>query len=385
MARRSRWSSMGRRLAACLFTALAWAATVAAAADAPPGWLGVQVGGGKPQLLRDCKPWVPRGLSFFGRLVPRSRDADESTAAARERFDAEALPLARAIGADVVRLQIGQPFLDPQSPQFDPAYLGEVKDAVAAARRGGFSVILSLQWEGRTGVKPVEMLPKASALRAWGAVAPAFAGDLGVAFELFNEPASPPDPGPGVWEAWRAGHQALIDSLRRAGVRNLLIADGLRGAQRLDGAPPLADPLGQLAYAVHPYFEQEPNNPEGWNQRFGRFAASHPVIVTEWGHAARQCERGGQEAVDGLLAYLAERRIGLVAYGADERHSRLARPAAGATAAAPSWSSYRGRPCTGAVAGPGELIHAWFERQAREAEKAAAVSPSACERPALPR
>lgn len=384
MARRWHGWFAGRWLAAGLLTVLAWPATAAAAEDAPPaGLLAVQAGGGKPQLLRDCKPWVPRGLSFFGRLVPRSRDADESTAAARERFDAEALPLARAIGADLVRLQIGQPFLDPQSPQHDPAYLGQVKDAVAAARRGGFSVILSLQWEGRTGVKPVEMLPKASALRAWGAVAPAFASDLGVAFELFNEPASPPDPGPGVWEAWRAGHQALIDQLRRAGVRNLLIVDGLRGAQRLDGAPPLTDPLGQLAYAVHPYFGQEPNNPEGWDQRFGRFAASHPVIATEWGHAARQCERGGPEVVDGLLAYLAEHRIGLVAYGADERHSRLAQAGGGVGGASPAWSSYRGRPCTGAAAGPGEVIHAWFERQAREAEKAVAVSPQACERPAL--
>lgn len=387
MARRSRARWSGRWLAGCVLAALASGAPAAPTGDAPPpGLLGVQSGAGWPQLLRDCKPWVPRGLSFFGRLVPRSRDADESTAAARDRFDAEALPLARAIGADLVRLQIGQPFLDPQSPQFDPAYLGEVRDAVAAARRGGFSVILSLQWEGRTGVKPVEMLPKASALRAWGAVAPAFAGDLGVAFELFNEPASPPDPGPGVWEAWRAGHQALVDQLRRAGVRNLLIADGLRGAQRLDGAPPLADPLGQLAYAVHPYFGQEPNTPEGWDQRFGRFAATHPVIATEWGHAARQCERGGPEAVEGLLAYLAERRIGLVAYGADERHSRLAQPVAGgAGAGGPTWSSYRGRPCTGAAAGPGEMIHAWFERQAREAEKAAPVDAAACERPALRR
>jgi hypothetical protein len=355
------------------------AVAVAVAAEPQAGALGVQAGG--HQLLRDCKPWVPRGLSFFGRLVPSARPADASTAAARERYDAEALPLARAIGADVVRLQIGQPFLDPQSPEHDPAYLGEVKAAVAAARRAGFSVILSLQWEGRTGVKPVEMLPKASALRAWTAVAPAFADDLGVAFELFNEPASPPEPGPGVWEAWRAGHQAVIDALRRQGVRNLLIADGLRGAARLDGAPALNDPLGQLAFAVHPYFGQEDNSPEGWDQRFGRFAATHPVIVTEWGHAARQCERGGAERVEQLLDYLAERRIGVVAYGADERHSRLA----DGPPAQPHWSSYRNRPCTGAAAGPGELLKTWFDRQARDAAAAQAVSSAACARPAAGR
>ncbi|HJV71824.1 glycoside hydrolase family 5 protein [Ideonella sp.] len=370
-----------RRWAHALLAAGALAAALGSAARAEPaaaGMLGVQAGGS--QLLRDCKPWVPRGLSFFGRLVPRGHPADPSTAAAQERFDAEALRLARAVGADVVRLQIGQPFLDPQSPQHDPAYLGEVKDAAAQARRAGFSVILSLQWEGRTGVKPVEMLPKASALRAWAAVAPAFADDLGVAFELFNEPASPPDPGPGFWEAWRAGHQALIDTLRRQGVRNLLIVDGLRGGQRLDGAPPLADPIGQLAYAVHPYFGNEDNSPAGWDQRFGRFASTHPVIATEWGHAAQHCERGGADRVEQLIGYLAERHIGLVAYGSDERHSRLLHW----DGERPVWSSYRGRPCAGARAGPGELLQALFERQAREAARAEAVAPARCERPPLP-
>jgi hypothetical protein len=355
--------------------ALAFAAGATWAAEAA-GVLGVQNGG--RQLLRDCKPWVPRGLSFYGRLLPSQRPADPSTSAARERYDATALPLARAIGADVIRLQIGQPFLDPQSPEYDKSYLGVVKEAVAQARRGGFSVILSLQWEGRTGVKPVEMLPKASALRAWAAVAPAFSGDLGIAFELFNEPASPPNPGPGMWEAWRAGHQALIDMLRRQGARNLLIADGLRGAQRLEGAPPLVDPLGQLAYAVHPYFGEEDNSPAGWDQRFGRFAATRPVIVSEWGHAARHCERGGADTAGQLLDYLAQRGIGVVVYGADEIHSRILRW----DGDKPVWSSYRNRPCTGGAAGPGELLRAQFDKQAREAARVTAVAPAACERSA---
>lgn len=368
-------------------------AVAAAPADTPPaatGVLGVQAGG--RQLLRDCKPWVPRGLSLFGRLIPRDWRSDPGTVAARDAFGPATLDLARAIGADVVRLQIGLPFLDPQSPQHRPAYLGELKDAVAQARRAGFSVILSMQWQGRTGVKPVETVPAASALRAWRAVGPAFAGDLGIAFELFNEPTGALPPTAKDWSAWQSGHQAVIDALRGAGARNLLVVNGLHGAQWLDGAPPLNDPISQLAFAVHPYFGTQAPGPVGakrpagqlervWDRRFGQFAERHPVIVTEWGHAAKHCVAGAAEQVESLLDYLAERRIGVIAYGVDEQQNRLLRRTEGGQ---PVWSSFRNRSCDADGAGPGELLRGLFERQAREAARAQAVEPAACERPLAP-
>ncbi|MFZ5547451.1 MAG: glycoside hydrolase family 5 protein [Pseudomonadota bacterium] len=389
-----RWA--GAALVAAGLTAVgATAATAdppATAASAPQvavpgGVLGVQVGG--RQLLRDCKPWVPRGLSLFGRLIPRDWRSDPGTVAARDAFGPATIDLARAIGADVLRLQIGMPFLDPQSPQHRPAYLGELRDAVALARRAGFSVILSMQWQGRTAVKPVETAPAASALRAWRAVGPAFAGDLGVAFELFNEPTGALPPTAKDWSAWQSGHQALIDALRSVGARNLLIVNGLHGAQWLDGAPALTDPIAQLAYAVHPYFGTQAPGPVGakrsagqlarvWDRRFGQFAERHPVIVTEWGHAAKHCVSGEANQVQSLLDYLAERRIGVIAYGVDEQQNRLL---TGMSGGRPVWSSFRNRSCDADGAGPGEMLQGLFERQAREAARAQAVAPAACERP----
>lgn len=368
--------------------AAASAASHATQATEPVGVLAVQAGG--RQLLRDCKPWVPRGLSLFGRLIPRDWRSDPGTVAARDAFGPTTIDLARAIGADVLRLQIGLPFLDPQSPQHRPAYLGELKDAVALARRAGFSVILSMQWQGRTAVKPVETVPAASALRAWRAVGPAFAGDLGVAFELFNEPTGALPPTGKDWAAWQGGHQAVIDALRSAGARNLLIVNGLHGAQWLDGAPALTDPIAQLAYAVHPYFGTQAPGPVGakrsagqlarvWDRRFGQFAERHPVIVTEWGHAAKHCVAGEANQVQSLLDYLAERRIGVIAYGVDEQQNRLL---TGMSGGRPVWSSYRNRSCDADGAGPGEMLQGLFERQAREAARAQAVDAAACERPA---
>ena len=69
-------------------------------------------------------------------------------------FGADPWKLISTVGTEGVS-QMMETAIKGQSPEFDKSYLGVVKDAVAQARRAGFSVILSLQWEGRTGVKPL--------------------------------------------------------------------------------------------------------------------------------------------------------------------------------------------------------------------------------------
>lgn len=327
-------------------------------------------------LLKDCRPWAPRGLSFFGRLVPRDWKTDGGTMAARDDFSRWTVDAVRAFGGDTIRLQVGMPFLDPESPSYNAAYLGDVRDAVAMARSAGLVVFVSMQWEGRTGVKPVEMLPKDSALRAWTRVGPVFAKDPGVVYELFNEPASPPQPGPGFWEGWRAGHQAIVDKLRALGSRNLLVADGLNGARMLQGAPALKDPLHQLAYGSHPYFGEDLASPAQWDEHFGRFAQDHAVIVTEWSHMARMCGAADGAAVDRFVDYLAAHHIGLIGYGADElRGSRLARRGPGGVVP----TSFQGQACDAPGAGPGEAVRRLFEREA--AADARATAAAACAAP----
>jgi len=309
------------------------------------------------QLMKDCRPWSPRGLSFFGRIAPSDKPLKPDAAAARAAFSAWTVDAVKALGGDTLRLQVGLPFLDPKSPEYEAAYLDEVRDAATLARKAGLVVILSLQWERRTNVEPTEMTPQASALRAWERLAPAFATDLGVAFELFNEPAGKPSPGAGQWEAWRAGHQAIVDDLRGRGVRNLLIVDGTNGARLLAGAPALRDPLGQLAYAVHPYFKEDMRSPPEWEARFGAFAQEHPVVVTEWSHTAAQCAVADAGTVSTFFDWLAARRIGLIGYGADERNGgRLLRTVDGRFGV----TSYRGGACTGPDTGPGEQMQRLF-------------------------
>src|SRR5579863_538874 len=91
---------------------------------------------------------------------------------------------------------------------------------------------------------------------AWRSLAPLFATDRGVMFELFNEPQpdGPDAVQPHDWNAWKAAMQPIVDDLRGRGAKNVLLVDGLYWAQVLNGAPQLEDPLAQIVYAVHPYY-----------------------------------------------------------------------------------------------------------------------------------
>ncbi|MCO5977131.1 cellulase family glycosylhydrolase [Ideonella oryzae] len=367
--------NLGRRLIQRLLPLVLFAAAgVTLAAEAqPPG--AVSVADGK-QLLRDCRPWVPTGLSFYGRLIPSRWDSDPDTLQARDSFGQANMDLVRQFGGDAVRYQIGMPFLDPKSHQYRPDYLDEVAAAVQLARRDGFVVFLSMQWQGRTRVRAVETMPGASALRAWQAIAPRFSRDQGVVFELFNEPASVTRPDPQTWELWRAGHQAIIDALRSQGVPNVLLVEGINGGRLLDGAPDLKDPLGQLIYGVHPYMRPDLSNAAGWNRYFGDFARRHVVVATEWSHFDRMCGNASPGAVQQLLDYLSRSGIGMLAYGAESPDSRLvSRDAQGRI----DLTTFEGRACEAPNAGPGQDLKSMFTRLG-QAYRSAPVA-AACHRP----
>ncbi|HSI59791.1 MAG TPA: cellulase family glycosylhydrolase [Ideonella sp.] len=349
--------------AAC---ATAGAATPAAPVQ-PAGRVSVQDG---KTLLRDCRPWVPHGLSFFGRVIPKGWKSDTGTMAAQAAFGPANLAQAKDWQSDVVRFQMGLPFLDPQSPNFAAGYAAELADAVSAARREGLTVVLSMKPQGRTNLKAPETMPGEASLRAWQKLGPLFAADLGVVYELFNEPHSARLPSAAEWDAWRQGHQAIIDALRRAAVPNVLFIDGLNGGRTLQGAPALRDPLGQLAYAVHPYLRGDLNTPAEWDRSFGNFAASHPLVVTEWTHLAANCRGADGAAAQAFVSYLERKRIGLIAYGLDSADNRLSVPGAGRQAP----TRFEGQACSAPGAGPGEDIQRMFSRQTALAEKARPVA-----------
>ena len=279
------------------------------------------------QLLRDGLPWIPHGFFQIAFAVPPA--AQGKTFAGKPpnpafqdaylNYSPAEYTAMRQAGADSVRMNVAQDGADPENAQyFDRQWLETVIGAVRAARATGLTVILSIQNETQTGSGGAP-LPNDATLRVWRELAPLFGQDRGVLFELYNEPGMPQatQPTPEQWQAWQSAMNRVVTLVRAVGASNVLVADGLALAQQLSGAPALNDPLSQVAYASHPY----PHNaagqePASWDEKFGNFAETAPVIVTEWG-TGYYCDSRTPQAVVGFLDYLQQHHVGLEAVAWD--------------------------------------------------------------------
>jgi endoglucanase len=339
----------------------AWLAAVAVAiglaGTAVSGLAAGEVTVAGNRFYRDGAPWIAEGVTLVALVSPEARWEKMPTyAAARAAFGSGMLDEVGRFGADLVRYQVSQYGLDPKSKDFDPAYRDDVLAGIAATRAAGYSVIVSMQWQGAAGRPDRTGLPSATTRRAWREILPAFAEDRGVMLELFNEPAigrSRPED----WKTWVKTTQPLIDMLRRLGSRNVLLAGGVRYARSFDGVRLLDDPLGQLGYAVHPFLGPHNQTRKQWALNFGDLSETHPVMATAFNAQAggKYCRPELPEQTADLLDYLDEKRIGLVAWALDMPNLREAD------------GSYTtlddlvcGKRSEGGSGGAGEMIHEYF-------------------------
>jgi hypothetical protein len=268
------------------------------------------------QLLKDGVEWIPRGFTVVGFVAPESR-LNSVLQEGRKSWGPALLERARGLGADVLRFQVSQAGLDSQSSIYDAQYLGQIISAVHQAREKGFSVIISMQWEPPSGLTGQPMMPSDITRRAWSRIAGSFADDKYVMLELFNEPAVKPSAA--AWSEWRSDMQSLVDLVRQSGAPNTLLLDGIRSSRYLKEAPEVNDPLHKYAYAVHPYVDGTDHSPADWTRDFGNFATRHAVLVTEWNATPKleECSANMPEVSRAFMAYLKERRIGLVLWALD--------------------------------------------------------------------
>lgn len=280
-----------------------------------PTGRGISVSGN--QLTRNGQPWMPKGLSMIGALTKGS------AVTAYAHWGIAELQAAKQFGADALRLQVSQPFLDPQSSQYSPAYLTRLKAMVDLAQSQGFALILSMQDQSLAGGN-ADALPTQATLRAWQALGPVYATNGDIIYELFNEPQNSPDSA--GWAAWKngsagtVGHQELVTALRGLGAQNVILADGALHAEVLSGVPMLSDPAGKLGYAAHPYYLGSiKSDPAAWDKRFGNISNSVPVVVTEWDaySASPFCDAAAPTLVPQFFAYAKQHHIGIFGWSYD--------------------------------------------------------------------
>ena len=273
-------------------------------------------------LLRDGQPWVPHGFfqvafavppGAFNTVLPDGQPINPVYQIGYSNYSPTEYVDMRRAGADSVRLAISQSAADPENTKyFNQQWLNTVIGAIHAARAAGLSVIIAAQDESQ-GDEAKSVLPDDATQRFWREFAPIFGQDRGVLFELYNEPGEPQDvqPAPQQWQDWAAAMNDTLALVRDLGAMNIIVADGLAYAQQLSGAPALNDPLNQVVYAAHPYPHDEAGQqPQAWNEKFGNFAQTEPVIITEWG-PGYYCNSSTPQATVDFLAYLKQRQIGL--------------------------------------------------------------------------
>jgi hypothetical protein len=323
-------------------------------------------------LLRDGVPWTPRGVQIVGDVAPDAALSGKYVDA-HAHFGVAELQAAVADHADLIRFQVSEFGLDPLGPLYSPAYVQEVQSAVDTARSLGLGVIVSLQAEPPAGEPTRCPLPDGGAQRAWGVLAPMFAGDGDVMFELYNEP--------GVfaatvgWIQWRdggeiiypggscqaVGMQGLVNQIRAQAPQNVIIVPSPKGEQTLAGRVPIIDPAHrgdpQLAYGIH--YPSLTRGSTWWDKAFGAASAKVPVIVTEWdANSTTTCVANSPAESQLLLDYLASKEIGIVGFAFDLPGTIVADYSYAPT-------SYAGFACGVPGGGPGQMLFGYFAAEAQ--------------------
>lgn len=204
--------------------------------------------------------------------------------------------------------------------RYGPAkYMKDKLDpAVALCKKHGFYCIIDWHeisdWDKPDKVKRLEQF--------WQIVAPRYAANPNILYEVFNEPVGPKKKDKENWLAFRTKMQGWVDQIRESAPRTVLLIGSPHWSQMTSFAA--KDPLDgdNLGYVAHIY----PNyKPASWDKAFGEAAQTVPVFLSEWGWSTGEKAfyviKGTQKDYgEPMKAYLNERpHIGWTAWSYDPK------------------------------------------------------------------
>jgi hypothetical protein len=218
--------------------------------------------------------------------------------------------------ANVIRLPLTQDRWfgkGPEQTDGGTAYRALIREIVDACATNKCYIILDLHWsdcnEWGKNIGQHSM-PDSNSVAFWKDFAPVYANHPAVIFDLYNEPHDV------SWDVWlhggtitdkpnnrrqmrdpktfqAVGMQALLDTVRATGAKNVVVAGGLDWAYDFSGilaGRRLSDPHGNgVIYANHCY-DNKHDSVDAWIAKMEVASATLPVIVTEFGGDAGPSE-----------------------------------------------------------------------------------------------
>jgi hypothetical protein len=119
----------------------------------------------------------------------------------------------------------------------------------------------------------------------WETIAPRYAEESHVLYELFNEPTEPYGNGLDSWNRWRETAQPWVDLVREAAPETPIIVGSPQWTSLTRFAPEAPFEGDDLVYAGHIY---PSDGPDSWEPNYGTPAEDVPVMITEWGYLSVQ-------------------------------------------------------------------------------------------------
>jgi TolB protein len=266
----------------------------------------------KPLTLKVVKNQVLNSRGEVVRLRGVNAASLEWTSNGEGRILASVKTAIRDWHVNHIRLPIAQDRWFGKAPEQKgegESYRALVKQVVETCNEQGCYIVLDLHWSdaGEWGKQIGQhVMPDQNSVTFWKDVATVYGNHPAVIFDLYNEPHDV------SWDIWRVGGkvtekgrgprksesieyqavgmQALLDTVRATGAKNVVIAGGLDWSYDLSGilkGRPLVDREGNgVIYANHAY-PFKGDTVERWIAKMEEATKTLPVIVSEFGSDRR--------------------------------------------------------------------------------------------------
>lgn len=168
--------------------------------------------------------------------------------------------------------------------------------AVELTREAGVYAIIDYHAIGRYDTVDIDQRVR----DFWSAVAPRYADQPHVIYELFNEPTEPARDGLSSWRNWRTVATPWVELVRSKAPETPIIVGSPMWTTMTRFAPTAPFEVDDVVYSAHVFPSWEEAS---WEPNFGTPALDVPVFLTEWGYTDTRGENTEPHMIGSTSGY----------------------------------------------------------------------------------